>query len=448
MPATYAGGMTTYHADLLATPVPRYTSYPTAAEFHGQVGHDDMAGALAVLGSDTPVSLYLHIPFCKQLCWYCGCNTGTTGRGERLAAYLERLTEEVALVAAHLGGRGRVTRIAFGGGSPNAVAPADFAALLNTVRRSFGAGDAAVSVEIDPRHFDADWAAMLGVCGVTRASLGVQTLEPRIQAAIGRIQPAWTIDRAVRLLRGAGITSLNFDLMYGLPGQTRDDLTATLAQAVAMAPDRLAVFGYAHVPHLIPRQRRIAADALPDTAERFAHAAIAHDQLIAAGYDAVGFDHFALPADPLAIAAREGRLKRNFQGFTDDPADTIIGMGVSAISVFPDRLLQNDKHSGRYHLAVGGGRFATAAGSSRTADDRARGAIIAAVLGQGRADTGRFASDPHVRARLQAFETCGLIAWHGTQLTLAADAMPYARSVAAAFDVYRAVSSVQLSRAV
>lgn len=440
--------MTSYHADLLATPVPRYTSYPTAADFHGDVGHDDTASALAGVAADTPVSLYLHIPFCKQLCWYCGCNTGTTGRGDRLAAYLERLTDEVALAAAHLGGRGLIQRIALGGGSPNAVAPADFAALLATVRRSFAADDAEVSVEIDPRHLGADWAAMLGASGVTRASLGVQTLEPRIQAAIGRIQARSTIEAAVRLLRDAGITSLNFDLMYGLPGQTRDDLAATLAHSVAMAPDRLAVFGYAHVPHLIARQRRIAADALPDTAERFVHAEIAHSQLTDAGYEAIGFDHFARPADPLAVAAREKRLRRNFQGFTDDPADVTIGMGVSAISVFPGQLLQNDKHSGRYHIAVGSGRFAAAAGCSRSPDDRARGAVIGALLGEGRADAGRYAHDPLVRARLQPFEARGLVAWTGTRLALADDAMAYARSVAAAFDTYRARSSVQLSRAV
>lgn len=440
--------MTTYHPDLLAAPVPRYTSYPTAADFHPGIGPADMAAGLASVEPDETVSLYLHIPFCREICWYCGCNTGTTGSGDRLSAYLERLTAEVALVANALGGRGRVGRIAFGGGSPNAVSPAAFAALLADVRYNFRADDALVSVEIDPRGLDAEWAAMLRTGGVTRASLGVQTLSPVIQAAIGRIQPAATIENAVELLRRAGIDSLNFDLMYGLPGQRREDLAETLAHSLRLSPDRLAVFGYAHVPHLIPRQRQIDASALPDNAERFAQAALAHDQLTTAGYRAIGFDHFARPGDPLAIAAAQGRLRRNFQGFTDDDSNVTIGLGVSAISVFPSSILQNEKHSGRYHLAIGKQQFATVAGCRRTTDDLVRGRIIEAILATGYADVGLLADSGEIRRRLGAFESTGLLSWSGSQLQLAAGAMPYARAIAAAFDSYRASSQQLLSNAV
>ena len=440
--------MATYHPELLATPVPRYTSYPTAADFHDGFGSADMAAALAAVADDEPLSLYLHIPFCREICWYCGCNTGAAGRGDRLAAYLEGLAAEIALAARHLDGRGRVTRIAFGGGSPNAVAAPDFARLLATVRREFGADDAIVSVEVDPRNLDSEWAAMLDATGVTRASLGVQTLAPAIQAAIGRVQPLAVIERSVRLLRDAGITSLNFDLMYGLPGQRDDDLAETLAQSIALGPDRLAVFGYAHVPHLIPRQHRIDGSALPDVAERFAQAALAHDRLTGAGYAAIGFDHFAKPGDPLAVAAATGRLRRNFQGFTDDPSNVTIGLGISAISVFPDRLLQNDKHSGRYHLAVGNGRFASYRGCRRTIADLMRAWIIEAILAGGCADTGLLGADRTIRLRLAPFEAAGLLRWQGSRLDLAPGAMPYARSIAAAFDDYRDASPVQLSRAV
>lgn len=446
--AGHQTAMTIHHPDLLATPVPRYTSYPTAADFGEHVGAGDMAAALAAVAPATPLSLYLHIPFCRELCWYCGCNTGTVGRGERLAAYLDRLGEEVALVSGALGGRGRVTRIAIGGGSPNAVAPPAFAALLDRVRTAFAAHDADVSVEIDPRHLDADWAAMLGAAGVTRASLGVQTLDPAIQAAIGRVQPLPVIAAAVRQLRAAGIDSLNFDLMYGLPGQDLAALAATLDAAIALAPDRLAVFGYAHVPHLIARQRRIDAGQLPDLAARFAMATLAQERLTAAGYRAIGFDHFARPGDPLALAAAAGRLHRNFQGYTDDDATVTIGMGVSAISDFPGALLQNEKHSGRYHAVIGQRRFATALGIRRSAEDRRRGALIAALLCAGRADAGALAGDPGIRDRLARFEAAGLLAWRGTVLELAEDAMPYARSIAAAFDAYRSAAPVGFSRAV
>ncbi|GGI72302.1 oxygen-independent coproporphyrinogen III oxidase [Polymorphobacter multimanifer] len=440
--------MSIYFPELLATPVPRYTSYPTAAEFHQGIGAQDMAAAIDAVAPGTPVSLYLHIPFCHQLCWYCGCNTGTTGRGDRLRAYLDRLKAEVALVAARLGQRGRITRIAFGGGSPNAVAAADFAALLGHVRQHFAADSAIVSVEIDPRGLDAGWAAMLKAEGVTRASLGVQTLDPAIQAAIGRIQPLTVIEKSVALLRGAGITSLNFDLMYGLPGQQPEHLAGTLASSIALAPDRLAVFGYAHVPHLIARQRRIDDTALPDAPARFAMAEFATRMLTAAGYQPIGFDHFARPDDPLALAAREDRLHRNFQGFTDDDAKVTLGMGVSAISVFPDLLVQNEKHSGRYHAAIGSQRLAAALGCRRSEEDRVRAGIICSILGTGAAYAGRLACQPQVRDRLAPFEAAGLLHWRGSRLELAADAMPYARTIAAAFDTHRQVSQVQLSRAV
>ena len=407
-----------------------------------------MAAALDRVGAEQILSLYLHIPFCREICWYCGCNTGAANRTARLDAYLARLHGEIDLVAARLAGRGRIGRIAFGGGSPNAIPPAAFAALVAHLRMAFASEGAPLSLEIDPRGFDADWAGVIADTGVARVSLGVQTFDPILQAAIGRVQPGEAIIRAVTLLRAAGVGSINFDLMYGLPGQDDAALAATLDETIALAPERLAVFGYAHVPHLIPRQRRIDATALPDAAARFGQAALAHERLTRAGYRAIGFDHFALPQDPLARAAANGTLRRNFQGFTDDPADIVIGLGASAISAFPDRLLQNAKNAGAWHQAIGANRFATARGIHRSPLDQRRGQAIADLLCRGVADLDALPERDIIRERLRRFEQVGLIAWQGTRVRLATDALPYARSVAAAFDAWRNEEDMRFSHAV
>ncbi len=440
--------MWTYHPELLATPVPRYTSYPTAAEFHDRISAADMGEALDEVAPGAPVSLYLHIPFCREICWYCGCNTGAANRSARLESYVDTLIAEIAIVAARLNGRGRVARIAFGGGSPNALPPATFARLAEAVVSAFACRDAELSVEIDPRGFDSRWAAAIVAAGVARVSLGVQTFAPQVQAAIGRVQPFDGVARTVALLRDAGVTSLNFDLMYGLPGQWLADLDETLAAAIALQPDRLAVFGYAHVPAAIPRQRRIDGSALPGTAARFAQAAHAYAQLTAAGYAAIGFDHFARPHDPLAKAAASGQLRRNFQGFTDDLAQVLIGFGASAISAFPDRLLQNEKNNGRYHMAIAAGRFAVTRGVFRSAGDQMHAAAIAEVLTVGRTDVASLVDRDRIADALQPFEVAGLVGWTGSVLSLAPAALPYARTIAAAFDTYRAGTQAAFSRAV
>jgi oxygen-independent coproporphyrinogen-3 oxidase len=439
--------MWTYHPELLAVPVPRYTSYPTAAEFGDTVGPADMDAALAGIAVDETVSLYVHIPYCRQICWYCGCNTGAANRGARLDAYLERLEEEIALVADR-GGHAKIGRIAFGGGSPNAIAPAQFARLVERITSRFRCDNPVLSVEIDPRGFTVEWAAMLAAHHVSRVSLGVQTLDPAVQAVIGRVQPADEIRRVMALLRGADIGSINFDLMYGLPGQSEAALEATLVESLALAPDRLAVFGYAHVPSMIPRQRRIDATALPGPQARFAQAALSYETLTEAGYTAIGFDHFAKPGDALARASENGTLRRNFQGFTEDPATTLIALGASAISEFPGALLQNEKNTGRYHIALAAGRFATVRGLRRTAEDRVRGRAIEAILTRGVADVSGIPELAVVRDRLALFEHRGLVTWEGATLSLSADARPYARSIAATIDAYRSPGTRQFSTAV
>ena len=431
-----------YHPDLLERPVPRYTSYPTAAEFHDGVGEADQQAALANMSSAAELSLYVHIPYCEKICFYCGCNTGAANKSQRLAAYLAALEAEIDLVAARLAGRGRVTRIAFGGGSPNAIAPTEFLRLLGRLRSAFAADHALVSIELDPRALTDSWIEAVAIAGVRNASLGVQTFDPTVQQAIGRVQPEQSIRGAAEALRAAGIASLNFDLMYGLPGQSLDSLIDTLRTAAAIAPDRIALFGYAHVPHMIPRQRRIDDSALPGLSERFAAAAVGHRFLVDRGYEAVGFDHFASPADPLAAAAREGRLRRNFQGFTDDQADILIGLGASAISRFPGLLVQNEKNAGRYRLLVSAGRLTGVRGIARDAGERRRARIIEELLCKGEADIAGIAAD------LERFEARGLVTRSGTTIRLAPGALPYARGIAAAFDVHRQQSPTRFSNAV
>lgn len=435
--------MWTFHPDLLARPVPRYTSYPTAAEFTREVGAPELAARLDAVEPDTGLSLYLHIPYCHDMCWYCGCNTGAANRTQRLTAYVEALEQEIALVARRLGGRGRVRRIAFGGGSPNSLPLLDFVRLLQQLLLCFDATDTELSVELDPRRLDAQWISTMAAMGVDRVNLGVQTFTPHVQAAIGRIQPLDMVEHAVEQLARANIAT-GFDLMYGLPGQSLDDLAATIEATIRMAPARVALFGYAHMPLHIPRQRRIDGGLLPDLATRFGMAAHGHRMLTEAGYDPLGFDHFALPGDGLARAAREGRLRRNFQGFTDDPADVLIGLGASAISTFPDLIVQNEKQAGPWRQLVGAGALSAARGRIRTSEDRRRSRIIEAILCQGEAHLG--AADP--LPDLSRFEERRLVRLSEGRVALTPQALPYARSIAACFDAYLMAAENRFSKAV
>ena len=434
-----------YLPHLLATPVPRYTSFPTAAEFGDGISETDLIAALEQAEGD--ISLYVHIPFCDTICWYCGCNTAAANRTQRLTSYLDALHREIALVASHVPGGARVKRISFGGGSPNAIAPIDFIRLYEALMIAFPLADPVISVELDPRSLSREWAPVLHSVGVTRASLGVQTFAKHCQEAIGRVQPLCMIERSTQLLREAGVTSLNYDLMYGLPGQSRDDLENSLRLATALGADRLAVFGYAHVPHLIPRQRRIDDSTLPATQTRFDMAKHASAHLLACGYDPVGFDHFAKPGDPLARATQDGTLNRNFQGFTDDPAPVLIGLGASAISSFPGLLVQNEKNAGRYRMHLSQGHLPVGAGIHRSAADQRRACAIRDLLcrGQTRPDP----VDLQVAwPRLAPFLDAKMCLLVDGDLMIAPGGLPYARGIAAAFDPYREPSGKRFSSAI
>ena len=434
-----------YHPELLARPVPRYTSYPTAAEFRDSVGPADLSAALNEIAPATPASIYVHIPFCKEICAYCGCNTGRANRTERVAAYVEALEAEISALAARVGGRLSLNRIAFGGGSPNALDAITFVRLTDHILTSFAAASPEISVELDPRTLDAEWAGVLGRIGATRISLGVQTFAMHVQRAIGRLQPHEMIVRAVEMLRNNGVTSLNFDLMYGLPWQEPEDLDSTLEKALALAPERIALFGYAHVPHIVPRQRQISTERMAGQHERFRMARNGHRRLVEAGMEPVGFDHFAVPHDPLAIATRAGRLRRYFQGFTDDSAEVLLGVGATAISQLPGLIVQNEKNVGRYRMRALAGMLPAALGVIRDDEDRLRGRLIEDLL------CGR-AGDLHgIRfdgTRLRPFVDAGLCVLDGPTLCVSARGLPYSRAIAACFDRHREAAPNRFSNAI
>jgi len=423
-----------YFPDLLARPVPRYTSYPPATLFTEEVGAEAQARALNSVVSGTPISLYAHIPYCQSICWYCGCNTGAAGRTQRLHAYLEALEAEMGLVAKLLGGRGRLQRIAFGGGSPNAIEPIAFVRLVDRLVTMFAGNNPDISVEIDPRAFSLEWAMTLAVAQVSRVSFGVQSFDPEIQAAIGRIQPVEMIETCMASLRARGIRAINFDLMYGLPYQTNESLLTTLDHVLRMRPSRVALFGYAHLPHIFPRQRRIDGAALPGIEARFEQAAIGYERLVSDGYVPIGLDHFALPDDPIAIAAAEGKVRRNFQGFTEDQSDVLIGFGASAISQFPDAIIQNEKNPGNYRQIVGAHQLAGRRGLTLNGEDRLRAKRIEQLLCTGRAEASCLSDDIAATASLRQLLERKLVVQDGNDIELTDAGRPYARVVAALFD--------------
>jgi oxygen-independent coproporphyrinogen-3 oxidase len=419
--------------------VPRYTSYPTAPHFTDAVKAETYAAWLAALPADASLSLYLHVPFCTELCHYCGCHTKATRRPEPVAAYAERLGDEIELLAAALPGR-RITHLHWGGGTPSILGAArlrNFAALL---RDRFGLGDVREhAIELDPRHVTQELVDALAAIGVNRASLGVQDLSYHVQRTIGRVQPFEVVARSARMLRDAGIEKINCDLMYGLPRQSATDVECTARSVAALRPQRIAVFGYAHVPWLKKHQRLIQEAELPEADERLAQAEIARQILVSLGYEPIGLDHFALPGDELALAAKTGRLRRNFQGYTADDADALLGLGASAIGRLPQGYVQNTPDNATYARAVQSGRFATAKGIQLSEDDRTRGAIIERLMCDLAVDLAPAkcnapASFAAELGDLMPIEAEGFVRIDGTRIRVTEKGRPFVRLVASAFD--------------
>ncbi|OCK53946.1 oxygen-independent coproporphyrinogen III oxidase [Bradyrhizobium sp. LMTR 3] len=425
--------------------LPWYTIYPTVPEFSAEVGAQDCEKWLRRLPPDEPVSLYLHIPFCRSICWYCGFPTAISRRDAPILNYLSVLREEIRLVAEQAPQALPVSDVHFGGGTPTLIAPAEFLALMELLRRRFAfRKTAAIAVEIDPRTFTVEMAEVLGAAGVNRASLGVQSFDPIVQKAINRIQSKAQTAAAVENLRQHGISRINFDLIFGLPHQTVQSCVESATTAVAMRPNRLAVFGYAHVPSYMKRQRLIDEAALPDSAARADQAAAVADTLIAAGYLQIGLDHFALPDDEFALAQKAGRLRRNSLGYSADTCKTVIGFGTSAIGRLGDGYVQNNVATGSYSRHIRAGRLATSKGYRLTDEDRVRAAIIERLMCDLEADVPAicaahgFDANPFLDSaeRLAMLAEDGIVDIEKGFVRVRQEHRFVIRAVAAAFDAY------------
>lgn len=431
--------------------VPRYTSYPTAPHFSAAVGPELYGEWLGALPLKASLSLYIHVPFCTEMCFYCGCNTRAVRKREPIDAYAERLLEEIDLLAG-LSGR-KLTHLHWGGGTPSILGPNWLETIAASLASRFDlSGLKEHAIELDPRRLDKPLVRSLAAIGVTRASLGMQDANPHVQQAIGRVQPFEMVERAASWLREAGIENLNLDLMYGLPEQTARDAARSAELAASLAPQRLALFGYAHVPWFKTHQRLIDDAKLPGPSERLEQAQVAAETLESFGYRAVGLDHFALPSDELCIAAQENRLHRNFQGYTTDDADALIGLGASAIGRLPQGFVQNAPDLAGYSRSVAAGRLATVKGLTLNDDDRLRASIIERLMCDLSVDLDAVAGGAaRFGAELEALGTLaddGLLKIEQGRVTITEAGRPYVRIAAAAFDTYLAASQKRHSVAV
>jgi oxygen-independent coproporphyrinogen-3 oxidase len=422
--------------------VPRYTSYPTAAVFTPQVGADLQREALHSLDSDVPVSVYIHIPFCERLCWFCACHTQGTKTLGPVESYVETLEAELSLLRLTLPEGVRMGRLHWGGGTPTILPPPLIHRLARAIRAVFPPHDTfEFSVEIDPTMVDRAKIDALAEEGMTRASIGIQDFDPKVQAAIGRIQPFDITQACVEDLRAAGITSLNADLVYGLPHQTTERIADTIAKVRSFAPDRVALFGYAHVPWVSKRQKLIDEDALPDDMARYTLATLASEALVDAGMTAIGIDHFARPGDALDTALKSGRLRRNFQGYTTDSCQTLIGLGASSISRFPAGYVQNAPATPGYMKRIHAGTFAGSRGYQLTDEDALRARAIELLMCDFRLDLDELQSQCGSHARSLAPILSGIAAKYGDfvhlasqRLQISPEGRPLTRMIAAEFD--------------
>lgn len=424
---------------MAAKPVPRYTSYPTANHFHGGIGPADAISWMQSLAAGSSLSVYLHVPYCQSLCAYCGCHTFATRKLEPVMAYVDHLVVEIGLSARHLKDV-HVKHLHWGGGTPSLVGAVGFLKIFEALQHHYDLSSLAEhAIELDPRSIPDDLLATFASAGINRVSLGVQDLDARVQKVIGRVQPVHVIDDAVQRLRKHGFCDINMDLIYGLPEQTLESFRQTLDHVLLWKPQRLAVFGYAHVPWFKSRQKLIHEPDLPDTELRLRMADLADQLLLSAGYVRVGFDHYALPDDALALAVRNGTLKRNFQGYTSDPCDALLGLGASSISSWPTGYSQNAADLGRYREALAHGELPVVRGFALSEADRERAAVIQSLLCQfsftAQSPTQKFLLQ-NAFLRLRPFLEAGLVSVSEQGLVMLEAARPYARLIAACFDSY------------
>ena len=426
-------------AALLSDRVPRYTSYPPASRFTQRVSEAAVLRWMDAMPDGAEVSLYVHVPFCRRLCYFCACRTQGTRSDAPLDSYLESLASEVAEVSLRLPKDVRIKALHLGGGTPTILSPERLFRLSNMLHQAFPiTGDTQISAEIDPTDCDRPRLDALARMGLRRASLGVQDFEPIVQDAIGRHQSVSDTADCAADLRDRGVTSLNIDLLYGLPHQTEDSLNRTLDHVLEISPDRLALFGYAHVPWMARRQRVIPEEALPGAEDRVALNRLARQRLLDEGYVLVGMDHFAKANDSMATAAESGLLRRNFQGYTTDTAPYLIGLGPSAISEWPEGYSQNATSTGDWKARLMEQTLPAARGYALTEDDRVVKTVISDIMCKGQVNLAKVASDPATSDALvrQATTTIRHLPGIATLIgsVLKAERPEYLRLLAAAFD--------------
>lgn len=424
--------------------VPRYTSYPTAPQFSDNTTRANTHDWIAAIPPGSCISLYLHIPFCRRLCWFCACRTQGTSSNDPVITYLSTLKREIELVSTLLPENVTLNRIHWGGGTPTLLDPemtADLAGAIADMAPLDENGE--FSVEIDPNELDQSRVDALAAAGLTRASIGVQDFDSEIQTTIGRIQSFDVTQNAAQMLRAAGIVSLNTDILFGLPHQTPNKISASVQKLLTLNPDRVALYGYAHVPWMARRQSLIPSDALPPPETRLELFETARQLFEWDGYRQIGIDHFAVSHDPLAIAAETGLLRRNFQGYTDEPAEVLIGLGASAISRFPQGYTQNNPATSRYTKSIRADTLATVRGHEFDTEDLLRGRLIEALMCDFEVDIGemhtRFPDQKgHIKALLgQAADYFGdIVELNADRFRINPEGQPLTRIIARYFDAY------------
>ena len=424
--------------------VPRYTSYPTAPHFGPTVGPELFSQWIQAVQPGSAISLYLHVPFCRRLCWFCACRTQGTSSDEPVRAYAQTLKAEIALLKRNLAPGVTLSRLHWGGGTPTLLTPDLMRELADSIFDAVPLGTGAeFSVEIDPNEVDEARLDALAASGMNRASIGVQDFDPEIQKTIGREQSYELTKRVADMIRDRGVASLNADILYGLPHQTRARIADSVQKLLTLSPDRVALYGYAHVPWMSRRQQMIPSDAMPTPEERLHLFETARQLFTWDGYQEIGIDHFARPQDGMAIAARNGTLRRNFQGYTDDTAPVLIGLGASSISRFPQGYAQNASGTSDHTKAIRDGRFSTHRGHVFSGEDTLRARIIEALMSDFRVNRAELLRDFNVTpARLDALFSGAASAFDGW-VEVTADgfaippkARPLARMIARAFDAY------------
>lgn len=428
-------------------PGPRYTSYPPAVHFRHDFDEKYVTERLkADHAEDRDLSLYFHIPFCRSLCWYCGCNMLVTRDQSQSAKYLQYLEKEVALLSSLLDRGRKVTQVHLGGGTPTFLLPDEIRQLGQLIRKHFQVAPVLeAGVEIDPRRMTWDHVAALRDAGMNRASLGVQDFNPQVQKAINRIQPYEQTRQVVEWVRAAGFESLSIDLIYGLPFQSEATFRDTLEKTLSLNPDRLALFSYAHVPWVKPAQKLLKRNTMPSAEEKFAILKLAIETLTGAGYAYIGMDHFARRGDELEVAQRTGQLQRNFQGYSTHAGADILAFGVSSISQTPDMYWQNEKNLAAYYARLDDGRLPIVNGYVLTDEDRVRRQVIMRVMCDMKLDFGamseRLGIDfPENFAReldaLHALEADGLVHLHESGFEVTDSGRLLIRNIAMCFDAY------------